>query len=320
LIFMAFTSIYVPEFVVQAVVRVEPALWRRAIALVDETPPLWSVVAASHAAMDAGIQIGMAKAQAAQFPVVEIRQRSRARENAAHAALLDLGWSFSPRVEDTAPDTIIIDLTGLSSLFGSEQEIANQITERAFSMELHTRVAIAANPDASLHAARSFPGTTIIPPDQESQRLAGLPVHVLGPPLYFCHLHPDPEILEVTIARLAHLVGDANVGSPEITNTHRPGAFRMGRFIPPRPEEKMPRNIFAASSAIEKLSTRAKSGYRKRATGEARDGVSRFQAGASSACPTPRGTARAGGVSWLAWRGDCGFGAVAHLRRLVAGR
>jgi protein ImuB len=43
---------------------------------------------------------------------------------------------------------------------------------------------------------------------------------------------PDPEKLELTIARLASVVGDANIGSPEVVDTHRPGEFRMSRFSP----------------------------------------------------------------------------------------
>jgi protein ImuB len=43
---------------------------------------------------------------------------------------------------------------------------------------------------------------------------------------------PDPEKLEVTIARLAGLVGNSNVGSPRLVDTHRPGEFRMSSFRP----------------------------------------------------------------------------------------
>ncbi|HYZ83009.1 MAG TPA: hypothetical protein VE621_01325, partial [Bryobacteraceae bacterium] len=42
---------------------------------------------------------------------------------------------------------------------------------------------------------------------------------------------PEPERLEVTIARIAAVVGEDNIGSPEMLNTHRPGAFRMNRFV-----------------------------------------------------------------------------------------
>jgi protein ImuB len=46
----------------------------------------------------------------------------------------------------------------------------------------------------------------------------------------FIPLAPEPEKLELTLARLAKLVGAENVGSPELLNTHRPDAFRMTKF------------------------------------------------------------------------------------------
>src|SRR5439155_2075938 len=41
---------------------------------------------------------------------------------------------------------------------------------------------------------------------------------------------PEPEKLELTLARLKAVVGEENVGSPEILDTHRPDAFSMKRF------------------------------------------------------------------------------------------
>ena len=184
---MAFASIYVPNFWVQAVVRAEPALRSRALALIDGTPPIWNVVAANETALKAGIKLDMAKAQAEQFSNIEIRQRSRTQEEYSHTALLDLGWSVSPRIEATAPDTVTLDLTGLHSLFGSEEAIARQLTQRAIGLGLNINVAAAANPDAAIHAARGFAGITVIPPGEEAQRLGSLPVSVL---------FPAPEMLE----------------------------------------------------------------------------------------------------------------------------
>jgi len=42
---------------------------------------------------------------------------------------------------------------------------------------------------------------------------------------------PDPEKLEVTIARLAKLVGEGNLGCAELVDSHRPESFRMKRFV-----------------------------------------------------------------------------------------
>ena len=48
----------------------------------------------------------------------------------------------------------------------------------------------------------------------------------------FVPLAPEPEKLELILARVAALVGEQHVGSPELLDTHRPGAFRMKRFEP----------------------------------------------------------------------------------------
>ncbi|HYK19768.1 MAG TPA: hypothetical protein VEV42_03480, partial [Pyrinomonadaceae bacterium] len=46
----------------------------------------------------------------------------------------------------------------------------------------------------------------------------------------FVPLAPAPDKLELTLARLAKLVGEQNIGSPALLDTHRPDAFIMKRF------------------------------------------------------------------------------------------
>ncbi len=46
----------------------------------------------------------------------------------------------------------------------------------------------------------------------------------------FIPLAPEPAKLELTLARLAKLVGLGNVGSPKLLDTHRPDAFGVKRF------------------------------------------------------------------------------------------
>lgn len=43
---------------------------------------------------------------------------------------------------------------------------------------------------------------------------------------------PEPEKLELTLARIAGLVGEARVGSLELLDTYRAESFRMRRFVP----------------------------------------------------------------------------------------
>jgi protein ImuB len=177
---MAFAAIHVANFLVQAVLRAEVDLREKAVALVDGTAPLISVVAANDAAWCAGIQLGMAQTQA-QLCGVEIRRRSRVLEKAAHAALLDLGWSMSPRVEDHAQDTILADLVGLNSLFGAEEDIAREFARRAAELHLRVHVGVSTNLEVAVHAARGFAGITVIPEGEEARYLSGLPVQTLAP-------------------------------------------------------------------------------------------------------------------------------------------
>jgi protein ImuB len=57
--------------------------------------------------------------------------------------------------------------------------------------------------------------------------------------LFTPHL-PEPSRLDVTLARIRSLVGDARVGSPVLEDTHRPDAFRMALFTLPATPSPVP--------------------------------------------------------------------------------
>jgi protein ImuB len=178
---MTFGAIFVPNLFLQAVVRCDAALRNRPIALLDGTAPNFRVVAANRLAGDLGVTVGMTKAAAEEFAGVEILPRRKDLEISAHAALLDAAWSFSPRVEDTAVDTVLLDLAGLTSLFGSYENIALQIKSRCLALGLHVHVAISANPDTARVLACAGPGPTIVPDGEEASSLKPLPVDLLAP-------------------------------------------------------------------------------------------------------------------------------------------
>ena len=174
-----FACIYVPNFTVAASLRAEPELHACAVAILEGKPPLETIIAVNEKAEHMGIAPGMTKAQAELCAELALRSRSLPQESAAHAALLDCAQSFSPCVEDTACDTVLLDLAGMRSLFGSLPEISRAIHNRAATLRLEVNVAVASNPDAALLAARGFPGVTVIPPGKEAERLGPLPVEVL---------------------------------------------------------------------------------------------------------------------------------------------
>lgn len=108
-----------------------------------------------------------------------LRQRSAAQEISAHAALLDAAHAVSPRVEDTVIDTVVLDVAGLERLFGTPQQVAQELAKRVAEVGLQGNVAIAANAETAEHAARGFSGVTVIPPGRETERLGSLPLEVL---------------------------------------------------------------------------------------------------------------------------------------------
>jgi protein ImuB len=214
---MAFASIFVPNFMLQAVARAEPALRERALALVEGTPPLCSVIAISEKAAQMGMKVGMAKTDAAQFTGLETRPRSRSQEKTAHAALLDIGWSVSPRMEDAAQDSIVLDLSGLTSLFGSEKDIAAHLAQRSSECGLLANVAIASNIETAQIASRGFSEITVIPSGQESEYLGRLPVSVLSPSIETAEtlsrwgIHTCADFAELPVLQLSERLGQEGI-------------------------------------------------------------------------------------------------------------
>jgi protein ImuB len=181
---MLFGCIHVLDFPVQAALRLDPAARFRedAFAVMDGPESLLKISACNEPARRAGITPGMTKAQAEVAPQVRLRKRVMQEEQAAHAALLDCGYRFSPRVESTSPGTITIDLTGTERLLGAALKLGRQLARRAKGCGFEVNVALAANPDTALYAARGFTGISVIAPGEEARRLASLPTEVLHPP------------------------------------------------------------------------------------------------------------------------------------------
>lgn len=208
-----FACIYIPDFPVAAIVRAEPLLRDRAVAVLEGKPPQTRAIALNEKARLLGMEIGMTKLQTAIFAVPEeaeiakkegsrkksrqielssrhtkpqpkptaavLRPRSATQEESSHAALLDVVHSFTPRVEDTYADRLLLDLDGLERLYGPATAMARDLASRVSAVGLECNIGMAANPDAAMHAACGFAGTTVIPAGEEAKRLGVLPLRVL---------------------------------------------------------------------------------------------------------------------------------------------
>jgi len=187
-----FACLFVPDFSVQAVVRVEPQLRNKPVGIFYGAPPLTKVFAVNHAARRLGVEAGMTKVQAEAFCGIEWRWRSFSEEATAHAALLDCTWTISPRAQDAEKqnkddlaDTVVVDLAGCETLFGSPEKIAHDLARIASNVGFDAHVAIAENYCAAQCAAQGFSGITVIPPGQESARIGMLPLESLRLPSEF---------------------------------------------------------------------------------------------------------------------------------------
>ena len=118
-------------------------------------------------------------------------------------SLLALASSFSPLVEDTAPGVVIFSILGLGKLIGSAEAILEAIMRAGAAMGIQGNLAISADPDTAVLAAKFIRGITLIPAGKEADQLGSLPVQILP---------AAPELIETlerwgirTLAELAEL-------------------------------------------------------------------------------------------------------------------
>jgi protein ImuB len=102
-------------------------------------------------------------------------------EGSSPDALLAVAQEFSPRV-DAVSDTreTVLDLSGLTRLFGDARTIAEELRRTAADRGLQIRVAIAGTRTAARLMVRHRAGMTVIEPGTEAEALAALPLAILG--------------------------------------------------------------------------------------------------------------------------------------------
>ncbi len=116
-------------------------------------------------------------------------------------SLAEFAYTFSPLVEETAANTVVMDVEGCALVFGSSYELATEITKRAKSKTLagigcKVNVALAANPDVAIHAAKFCEGVTFTVAGEELTCLGGLPLKALQYSLAGIEEKQAAEILE----------------------------------------------------------------------------------------------------------------------------
>jgi protein ImuB len=198
-----FAVLLIPDFALQAVLRHQPQLWARPVALIDEQELKPTVMQVTRTAREQGVEEGLTSTQAlARCNETLIQARSREQEEIVTAALLQTAYAFSPRIESTSEGVCTMDLQGLACvkstlLNESLQAWGEKLVVALAQLQLRVQVGIASTPNLAWHAARRSSRVLVI--DRPIDFISALP---LG------GLNPLPALLEILQRWGIHTVGD----------------------------------------------------------------------------------------------------------------
>src|SRR4029453_18171037 len=102
-----------------------------------------------------------------------------AAEGSSFETLLGVARDFSPRIETCGAREVVVDLAGLTRLFGDAKTIADQLRQTAADRGLRVRIAIAGTRTAARLLAHHRAGVTIVEAGDEAAALAALPLALL---------------------------------------------------------------------------------------------------------------------------------------------
>ena len=153
-----FAVVFIPDFSLQAVLRLESDLQNQPVALIDSDLPKPNIVQLTSAARAKGVVEGLTPSQAmARCAELQIKSRSLAQEQSATEVLLQTAYAFSPNIEATAPGVCTMELKGL----GLESEAAlaqwaKSISEALAQLNLRAQIGISITPSLALMAANAM--------------------------------------------------------------------------------------------------------------------------------------------------------------------
>jgi protein ImuB len=184
-----FAVIFIPNFSLQAVLRHEPDLRARPVALIDSKLLKPVIVQLTSAAQACGVCEGLTASQAmARCAELIIKPRSPAQEESATEVLLQTAYAFSPNIESTGAGLCTMELKGMtfSSDSNAMEQWAQKIIEVLAQFHIAVKVGLAPTPELALLAARS--GTGASPVRFDSKAFESFPISAL---------EPAPEILTI---------------------------------------------------------------------------------------------------------------------------
>ncbi len=233
----------IPDFSAEVLIRYEPALKGKLLALTEVGRPDALIVAVNQAAIEAGVTTELTAAQAGVLcPGLLIRRRDLAQESKAEEMIVERLRTLSPSVETTSQaGTFLLDASGLERLHQSEEHLARKIQAVLRPTGYPVRVGIAANMFVAQVAAEVTRDgrSTLIPTGGEEEFLQHLTID---------HLRLSPEIAEhlhdlglSSIGQVAAIQGNElarRFGAAGATMAHHARGEELSLFAPAKlPEE-----------------------------------------------------------------------------------
>jgi protein ImuB len=252
---------------VQRIRVARPELERQALVLDEARRGSRRVAACSAEARALGVRVGMPSAEATALVGSTALCREDYEPSADREALEALAvWCerFSPLVgldDALAPDSLLLDVTGLGRLFGGEASLAERVVGDFASRKLAVRAAVADTIGAAwamahfgrVRSRNGLGALAIIPPGETSTALRPLPVEALR--------LPDD------VVTLLHQLGIYQIGQleplPRADFTSRFGSRLLerwdqatGRRAEPVPAHPLPPELHARRSLEHPITRR----------------------------------------------------------------
>ncbi len=251
-----FAVLHLADFPLHAVLRTERGAASKPAALFSSTSKKSVVLAANPAARSHGVELGMTAPQAmARCPALLIRSPHPDAEAEARAALLAIGFTLSPSIEDTAPGICIADVHGLDP--AKLEPALHRATAELHALGLPVTTGLARTPLLALYAARCSSLNT-----QPSTLKFRSPVHHVADeksflsPLPLSAADPSPELASIFHAWGLRTLGDLHA-LPRDEIVRRFGAeglafWNRANGGTPRPLHPVtPPQTFAAAMELE---------------------------------------------------------------------
>jgi hypothetical protein len=169
-----FATIYLPGFYLQSVLRHQPELRTKPVALIDDLEKKAVIIQLNTAADEAGVCRGMTPSQGlARSLQLVIKTRSLGQEKLVQEILLHFAGTLAPYLEATGAGIVTVQFTDATHL----TQKVTCVIELLADAEIVAQAGIAPTPDASFLAAHL--AKPVLQIEDATEFLAALPIETL---------------------------------------------------------------------------------------------------------------------------------------------